>query len=98
VRRRVNVVSWRDLGGASWGSWGDDAVQARVRAWLFFSLVVCFGGILASIWVASVHWFQQKPTYDWPGLALILQNVTIFVSAMLFRFAKPLEENAYSAL
>lgn len=93
---RVNAVSWRDLGGASW--FGDDAVQARVRAWLFFSLVVCFGGILAAVWVASVHWFQQKPTYDWPGLALILQNITLFVSAMLFRFAKPFDEHAYASL
>lgn len=92
------MVNWRDL-GSSWGSgWGEDAVQARVRAWLFFSLVVCFGGILASIWVASVHWFQQKPKSDWPGLALILQNVAIFISAMAFRFAKPMDNDAYSAL
>lgn len=89
-------MNWRDLGEMSF--WGGDGVQARVRLWLFFSLVVCFGGIIAAVWVASVHWFQASPQYDWPGIALILQNFTIFVAAMMYRFAKPFEENSYSAL
>lgn len=92
----VNAVQWRDLGGMSWG-W-EDAVQTRSRLWLFFSLIVCFGGIIAALWAGTVHWFQQKPTTDWPGLALILQNIIIFLAAMLYRFAKPFDENDYSSI
>jgi len=96
----VNVVNWRDLGGFNWG-WAEDGVQARVRAWLFFALVVCFGGIIAAVWVASVHWFgkEQPPVYTYPGFALIFQNLILFLATMLFRFAKPMDDgNAYSSI
>lgn len=92
----VNVVNWRDLGGMNW-SWSEDAVQARVRAWLFLSLVVCFGGMIGATWAAIAHWFDNHPRYEWPGAALIVQNVLIFVAAMLYRFAKPFDDG-YSAL
>ena len=108
----INVVSWQDLGGLSWG-WSEGGRQKMVRAWFFVSLVVAFGSVIASLWMAIEHWFnvnepnpgpEPAPTsistsydapgvhYKWPGVALILQNVLIFVSALLYRFSKPVEE------
>jgi len=94
----VNVVSWKDLGGFNWG-FSEDAVQTRVRVWLFLSLVIAFGGIIGAIWSAVEHWFNMnpKPDHEWPGIALILQNVLIFVSSMLYRF-KTSDTDGYEAV
>jgi len=95
----INVVNWKDLGGFNWGV-SEDSVQTRVRLWLFFSLVVGFGGVIAAIWSATDHWFNMvpKPDYEWPGIALILSNVLIFGSAMLYRFNSSTEDTGYDAL
>lgn len=137
LTHRLNVVSWSDLGGMSWGA--DDGRQKMVRVWFFISLIISFGAIIAAMWIAIDHWFNGAPQpqpepqpqpapspspepfpgpslppsqnmldevvqhYNWPGVALILQNVLIFFSyvatfywnsqssALLYRFAKPVQ-------
>eukprot|EP01122_Echinamoeba_exundans_P000084 TRINITY_DN10068_c0_g1_i1.p1 TRINITY_DN10068_c0_g1~~TRINITY_DN10068_c0_g1_i1.p1 ORF type:complete len:157 (-),score=22.04 TRINITY_DN10068_c0_g1_i1:85-555(-) len=93
----VNSVSWTDLEGFGFG--GGDEVQSRARIWLFISFAFCFGGIIASIWIGVVNWFTNpttEPHSTWPGAAIILQNSAIFVSGLLYRFAKPIKsEHAF---
>jgi len=91
----VNVINWKDLGGFSWGA--EDGYQTRVRVWLFLSLVVAFGGIIAAVWIASVHWFSSDAIEKWPGIALITQNLLIFLSTMLFRFNTSPSDSEYSS-
>jgi hypothetical protein len=85
----INAVNWSDLYGLGFSS--VDSELTRVRVWLFVSFVIAFGGIIAAVWIACANWFvnEQTPFTQWPGIALILQNVFIFISGILYRFAKP---------
>jgi hypothetical protein len=75
----INAVNWSDLYGLGFSS--VDSELTRVRVWLFVSFVIAFGGIIAAVWIACANWFvnEQTPLTHWPGIALILQNVLIFV-------------------
>eukprot|EP01121_Diplochlamys_sp_Union-15-3_P019891 TRINITY_DN75_c0_g1_i4.p1 TRINITY_DN75_c0_g1~~TRINITY_DN75_c0_g1_i4.p1 ORF type:complete len:149 (+),score=23.77 TRINITY_DN75_c0_g1_i4:60-506(+) len=97
----INAVSWTDLQGFGLGSIDDD-VQKRARIWLFVSFTVGFGCLIASIWLGIDHWFipENRDKNDrytiWPGVALILQNAFILLSAVLYRFSKWPEADNYS--
>jgi len=98
----INAVSWTDLQGFGFGSLDDD-VQKRARLWLFFSFTLSFGCVIAAVWIAIVHWFKRKPDAGeiftvWPGVALILQNILILFSAILYRFSKWPEDDAYASM
>jgi hypothetical protein len=57
------------------------SVSARIRVWLLFSFVVCFGGLIAAVWIGCVIWFVNPfpaPGTVYPGIALIVQNGLIF--------------------
>jgi len=85
----INAVSWNDLNN---NFLFGDGVSTKARVWILFSFIVAFGGIAAAIWGAIAHWFQASPKSEWGGVALIIQNVLIFASAMIVRFAKPSED------
>jgi len=86
----INVVRWSDLNSNNMFGSG---VSNKARAWMFFSFIIAFGCIAAAIWIAIVHWFQGNPTTSvYPGVAIIIKNLLIFVSAMLYRFAKPQDD------
>jgi len=93
----VNIVSWRDLDSNN--IFGDQ-VSARAKIFLFCAFIVCFGGIIAAIWIAAQWWFiaannfTPKPSV-YGGIALIVQNILIFLSTLLYRFAKPQEEDSF---
>jgi hypothetical protein len=82
----INAVNWSDLYGLGFSS--VDSELTRVRVWLFVSFVIAFGGIIAAVWIACANWFvnEQAPLTHWPGVALILQNVLIFVRYFSFLF------------
>eukprot|EP00028_Trichosphaerium_sp_Am-I-7-wt_P014412 CAMPEP_0168508360 /NCGR_PEP_ID=MMETSP0405-20121227/73_1 /TAXON_ID=498012 /ORGANISM="Trichosphaerium sp, Strain Am-I-7 wt" /LENGTH=139 /DNA_ID=CAMNT_0008525491 /DNA_START=53 /DNA_END=472 /DNA_ORIENTATION=+ len=82
----VNLVSWTDLDGFGFG---DDGSQKRTRFWLFGSFSIMFGALFAAVWLGIDHWFMKKDVPNsWPGIALILENVIIMCSALMYRFAK----------
>jgi hypothetical protein len=84
----INLVSWNDLNGSVFG----EESTAKARLWLLFSFLIEFGAIAAAIWIAIAHWFQGSPKSEYPGVALIISNSLIFISAMIYRFAKPQDE------
>uniref|UniRef100_A0A6B2LPA9 Transmembrane protein 50A n=1 Tax=Arcella intermedia TaxID=1963864 RepID=A0A6B2LPA9_9EUKA len=91
----LNLVDLKDLGGISWG-FAEDGRQTRIRLWFFLSLVIAFGSLIGAVWSASVHWFDARLPYQWPGVALIVQNVCIFASALLYRFNAPPQESEFN--
>jgi len=88
----VNLVSWSDLNGVNFLS---DNVSAKARIWLLFAFVVSFAGLVVGVWMAVVHWFQGNPNSQYPGVALIVQNLLIFAGGAMYRFAKPSDEDAF---
>jgi heme/copper-type cytochrome/quinol oxidase subunit 3 len=94
---RINSVNWSDVEGMGLYSM-DDSNQKRIRIWLLLSGVVAFGSIFAAVWIAVAHWFtnEKTPFSNWPGVALILQNVLIFLSGITYRYAKPPPGDEYN--
>jgi len=86
----INAVSWQDIHDS--GFWGNGP---RAKIWLLASFVVAFLSVIGSLWVAIAIWFSPPASHNqplslYPGFAIIIQNVLIFVAALLYRFAKPL--------
>lgn len=89
-------MSWTDLEGFGFG---DDSTLTRTRIWLFVSFTVCFAGIIAAIWIGVEHWFNNADLGNvWPGVALICQNLLIFLAALAYRFAKPPPQDSDGAV
>jgi len=89
----MNIVSWTDLNSNGLFSEG---VSTKAKILIFVAFVLGFGCVSASIWIAVVHWFQNTetvPKTTYPGVALIVQNVLIFGSAIMYRFAKPQDDD-----
>lgn len=94
---RINSVNWSDVEGMGLYTM-DDSNQKRIRIWLLLSGIVAFGSIFAAVWIAVAHWFtnDKTPFSNWPGVALILQNVLIFLSGITYRYAKPPPSEEYN--
>jgi len=92
----INVIDLRELTGesSSWGFSDGSGRTTRIRIFFFIALVICFVSIIAGIWIAVDHWFNDETILDkWPGVALILQSAFIFASALLYRFNMPADYN-----
>jgi len=85
----INAVSWNDINYNMFG----DSVSTKAKVWLFFSFLIAFGALIASIWIAVSYWFMRNAGSQYGGVAIIVENLLIFVSAMMYRFAKPQNES-----
>jgi len=90
----VNVVSWNDLNSNF--IFGDQ-VSSRAKIFLFCAFIVCFGGLIAAIWISIQYWFIPSNGYAtkpsvYGGVALLVQNGLIFAATLMLRFSKPAEE------
>ncbi len=71
-------MSWNDLNN---NFVFGEGVSTKARIWLFASFVVAFGAMIAAFWVAITVWFtgSRDPETKYGGVALIVQNVAIFL-------------------
>jgi len=81
----INLPSWGDINGSMF----NEGSSTKARVWLLISFIIAFAAIIASLWLAITHWFMAKPDSQWGGIALILNNVLIFVGSLLYRYSKP---------
>lgn len=84
------------LQGDGWS--GSTTMYARI--WMFVSFLLAFAGLLGSGWIMVARYVvpvrssdpndppEGLPADTWPGVAVFLQNVIIFLSALLFRFGR----------
>jgi len=74
-----------------------DGENKKARLWLFFSFIVAFGAVFGAMWIGIQVWLTRPemtsdgapPMTNYPGIAIIVQNMLIFTAALIFRFAKP---------
>jgi len=63
----------------------DDSAVLKARVWVFISFVLAFGGLLGSGWILFARYVVPDqstghlPSDKWPGIALFLQNILIFL-------------------
>jgi len=86
----INAVSWNDLNdNFVFG----DGVSTKAKIWLFFAFILAFGALAGSIWIGVQYWFLSSNVgSDYGGVAVIVQNCLIFLSALMYRFSKPQNE------
>lgn len=82
---RVNAVSSDQMSDAySGGCLG----PAGIRIWLLFGLIMSFGSLIASGWLMGSAYIEKDDAENYPGVALFLQSLLIFLSSMLFKFGR----------
>jgi len=78
----TNVINLETLNPYSWLF--DEHIGGRVKAWLFLSFFISFGGLVAAIWIMAAIFMPPHNQGDqWPGIALCLQNLLILLSSLL---------------
>jgi len=86
----MNIVSVNDL--HPYSLLFDNTLSQKVRLWLFLSFAIGFGAVISIVWMMVVQYNGMQGMFIWPGLCLVLQNVLIFVSGILFLLARQVNE------
>lgn len=78
------------------GDSGYDGYENRIRVWLFIGFVLGFSSIIAATWImiADFSIIDEKAS-RWPGVALLLQNLFIFFSSLLYKFGRSNADTPY---
>lgn len=74
---------------------GDDSYNSGclstngARVWIFFGYLFGFATIIASCWLMlSEFILHNKRPYVYPGVAIFLQNIFIFIASLIFKFGR----------
>jgi uncharacterized membrane-anchored protein len=90
---RVNITPMEALNPYTWLY--DEGISNRVRAWLFTALAIAFGSMGAAIWImAAIFMPPNNNGTQWPGIALLIQTMAIFMSSLIILWCKQREEDA----
>lgn len=65
-----------------------DIEDPKACALLFVGVLINFVTLIAATWVMFASYVTGAIKPVWPGVALFLQNLLIFVAAFLFRFGR----------
>jgi len=82
----INVISNAQL-------WGDAFTEGCMgprgaRMWLFVGFVMGFASLIASAWIMFEVFVIPDKNDKWPGTALLLQNLFIFFSSLVYKFGR----------
>eukprot|EP00455_Lapot_gusevi_P016203 TRINITY_DN1829_c0_g1_i3.p1 TRINITY_DN1829_c0_g1~~TRINITY_DN1829_c0_g1_i3.p1 ORF type:complete len:138 (-),score=20.73 TRINITY_DN1829_c0_g1_i3:72-485(-) len=82
----LNIIDWSKVSDSGMGMGGDN-IGARAKCFLFTSMMLGFSAIFAAIWIladvyASSH---SKAKSSYPGVAILLSNLCIFLSSVVLR-------------
>eukprot|EP01089_Gocevia_fonbrunei_P015646 TRINITY_DN4629_c0_g1_i2.p1 TRINITY_DN4629_c0_g1~~TRINITY_DN4629_c0_g1_i2.p1 ORF type:complete len:145 (-),score=17.45 TRINITY_DN4629_c0_g1_i2:54-488(-) len=93
----TNLVSVNDIHPFS--MFFSEDISRKVRVWLLISFSLSFGAIIAIVWMMITEYQDYSGNAIYPGVAMILQNVCILISSLLFLMARQVnEELEYDAL
>eukprot|EP01088_Endostelium_zonatum_P021445 TRINITY_DN8462_c0_g1_i1.p1 TRINITY_DN8462_c0_g1~~TRINITY_DN8462_c0_g1_i1.p1 ORF type:complete len:190 (-),score=30.62 TRINITY_DN8462_c0_g1_i1:89-622(-) len=82
----MNIVSVNDI--HPYTLLFDANLSQKVRFWLFLTFALGFGAIIAIIWMMVDEYNGMDGFHIWPGLCLVLQNVFIFSSGLIFLLSR----------
>eukprot|EP00762_Andalucia_godoyi_P001547 ANDGO_00268.mRNA.1 Transmembrane protein 50 homolog len=77
----LNVLDYNALKTDSLSSSSNPALA---KGWLFFALLTSMASFVAAIWIAVDRWLQSNSGDQWPGIAIVLQNIIIFLTAVVW--------------
>jgi len=95
----TNIVDVSSITGNSFMAFANPSVSMRVRAWLFVALFLHFGAIIAAVWImAAIFLVPTNPDHQFPGIALALQTLAIFISSMMLLWNRSVGRSDYESL
>ncbi|GAB0100868.1 transmembrane protein 50B [Sergentomyia squamirostris] len=62
--------------------------QRGARIWLFVGFVLGFAAIIAAVWIMIAEFSLPDTKAKWPGVALLLQNLFIFLGSLVYKFGR----------
>ncbi|XP_015917329.1 transmembrane protein 50A [Parasteatoda tepidariorum] len=62
--------------------------QRGARVWLFLGFVLGFGSLIGSCWILFGLYVIPMKDPQGPGVAVFLQNIFIFLGALVFKFGR----------
>eukprot|EP01089_Gocevia_fonbrunei_P017938 TRINITY_DN5977_c0_g1_i1.p1 TRINITY_DN5977_c0_g1~~TRINITY_DN5977_c0_g1_i1.p1 ORF type:complete len:169 (+),score=21.20 TRINITY_DN5977_c0_g1_i1:60-566(+) len=90
----MNIVSLNDMKLNEWSM--DEGIVSKVRVWLLITFAIGFGWVGGSIWM--LIGVYKDEAHVWPGLSVFFQTILIFLSSILWLFARKLsEEDSYES-
>ncbi|EGC40196.1 hypothetical protein DICPUDRAFT_52137 [Dictyostelium purpureum] len=93
----ANIV---DLSALSNGSFLEDGGATKVRIWLFVSFAINFGCIAAAVWIMAALFMPPHNSISsaqWPGIAITVQNVLIFISSLLLVYKRSRNDDEFQS-
>jgi len=97
----TNIVDVKSLNGNSFMAIASPGVAVRIRAWLFLSFALHFGSMIAGCWIMAATFLPPMAPADyhsWPGIALLLQTVLIFISSMIMLWTKSSDSAEFESI
>ncbi|MCL4132227.1 UNVERIFIED_CONTAM: hypothetical protein GTU68_037940 [Idotea baltica] len=58
------------------------------RIWFFLGLMLSFGSVIGACAILFAGYVIPKYEYQWPGVAIFLQNMFIFLSSITFKLGR----------
>ncbi|THD21420.1 putative membrane protein [Fasciola hepatica] len=55
---------------------------------LFFAFVMIFSCVVAACWILFGSYVAAGKTPIWPGVAILLQNILLCISSLIYRFGR----------
>jgi len=66
----------------------DDPVNTRAKIALAIVVLSAMGCFFGAIWILAKNYSKSDDGNSYPGVAILLQNILIFVSGLIARFAR----------
>lgn len=68
---------------------GYDSVNPRAaKACLLLGFILGFSALTGSVWILISEYASGKYSKAYPGVALLIQNVLIFLGSLTFKFGR----------
>ncbi|XP_017480593.1 PREDICTED: transmembrane protein 50A [Rhagoletis zephyria] len=62
------------------------------KIWLLIGFVMGFASIVAAVWVMIDDFINNTKKDNWPGVALLMQNVLILIGSLVYKFGRNEED------
>ncbi|KAL3274136.1 hypothetical protein HHI36_015550 [Cryptolaemus montrouzieri] len=84
----INLIPLAALQGSVHYSYGALRGKGTAVLCLFLGLMAAFGTMIGATYIWIAEFLLDKSVIQWPGYAILLQNLFIFISNLSFRFGR----------
>ncbi|KNC55698.1 uncharacterized protein AMSG_01965 [Thecamonas trahens ATCC 50062] len=85
----MNLVSPGQLSNDASSMFSNGSAD-RARVFFLIALVITFAGVIGGFWIMAAHYASDsdKVKTTWPGAAIVLQQLCLLASGLIFFFGR----------